>query len=219
LLDTKILLVEDDEVAALSLSEFLVSCGFEVKSVFCATDGISNMSNFEFDIVLLDLNLPDFSGFEVLKVLKNKHNVPVIVISAFSDLNSKLKAFKFGASDYMVKPFDLEELEARIWVNLSKNSQINLKEDSEAFKIIGSQIYFKNSMLDLTISEFKILKLLIKNKQRVTSREELGRVIYDKSGRAIDNHIKNIRKKIKKITNRECIKAIYGVGYLFKEDL
>jgi len=118
--NVKILLIEDDELASELIYNFLVDSGFDVTPLFTATDGIAYLRNENVDIVLLDINLPDFDGFEVLKNIRQHSTLPVIVTSAFSETKSKLIAFKYGANDYMVKPLDLEELEAVSGFNLVK---------------------------------------------------------------------------------------------------
>jgi len=211
----KILLVEDDEIASEIIYDFLLDAGFDVKAVFNATDCVSLANNVSFDILLLDINLPDFNGFEVLKNIKNRVATPIIVMSAYNDTKSKLLAFKYGASDYMVKPLDLEELEARIWVQLSKNSEIKTKEEKKLFEIQESSIFFKNEILNLTSIEFDILSILIKNSRQVIRREELVSSLSSiSSHRSLDNHIKNIRKKIGDKGNQAIyLRTEYGVGY------
>ena len=211
----RILLIEDDEVAAELISEFLEDCKFEVKTVFTATDGVSRVNNELYDLIILDINLPDFSGFEVLKKLKQMLIAPVIITSAYSDTKSKLLAFKYGASDYMVKPLDLEELEARIWLQLGKQSEINTVGDKELFIMQNGSILFKNKELHLTTIEFEIFSILLKYKNQVLKREELNDLLSTLSSeRALDNHIKNIRKKIGDDGNRaKYLKTEYGLGY------
>jgi len=211
----KMLLVEDDELACELVYHYFQDCGFDVTPVFCATDSIANINNIEYDIVLLDINLPDFTGFEVLKSIRNHISLPIIMTSARNDKESKLLAFKYGASDYIVKPIDLEELEARVLVHLRKNSKITTEENSSLFKIKGRQIYFKNKILDLTITEFELLSLLLKHENHVVKREELIHSISKiSSPRSLDNHIKNIRKKLDDDGNKAIyLKTEYGVGY------
>ncbi len=210
-----ILIVEDDELTSELISDFLRDNGFNVSTVFTATDGASYIKNNPCDLVLLDINLPDFNGFEVLKNIKNYSSLPIIIISAYNDTKTKVMAFKYGASDYMVKPVDLEELEARIWVHLSKNSKIKLEEEKNIFEIKDSYILFKKKKLDLTTIEFDILSLLIENKNRTITREELVSSLSSiSSHRSLDNHIKNIRKKIGDNGSRaKYLKTEYGVGY------
>jgi DNA-binding response OmpR family regulator len=212
--EIKILLVEDDEFAAEVIYDFLSSCSFLVDTVFTATDGMSYIEQNEYDVVLLDINLPDYSGFDVLRNIKKNTSLPIIITSAFSDTQSKVMAFKYGASDYMTKPLDLEELEARIWVQLGKNSDIKMQSDY-IFKIDHSQIFFHNKALNLTKIEFEIMSILIKNQNRTVSRDELTSSLSSVgSHRSLDNHIKNIRKKLETIdTTINYLKTEYGIGY------
>jgi len=211
----KILLVEDDELASEIIYNFLKDCSFEVTPVFTATDGVAYLKRREFDLVLLDINLPDYDGYEVLKSIKNHVSIPVIVTSAYSDTKEKLLAFKYGASDYMVKPLDFEELEARIWVQLGKNSHIALENEKKTFTMKGETIYFKNTPLNLTTIEFEILSILLQHHNQVVSREDLVQALSSiSSNRSLDNHIKNIRKKIGDNGNNSTyLKTEYGVGY------
>ena len=216
---TKILLVEDDETASELIYYFLEDCGFEVKPVFTASDSVSYLRNEHFDIVLLDINLPDFSGFEVLKSLRGHTSVPVIVTSAYGDTVSKLTAFKFGATDYMVKPVDMEELEARIWVHLQRHCKIETPERKRLFEVTGDTVLFRGRSLELTAIERTIFKMLWERKNQVVSREKLLEHADLQSNRALDNHIKNIRKKLVKADgSAEMIKTVYGVGYSLKTE-
>ena len=217
----KILLVEDDELAAELICEYFTECSFEVTSVFTATDSISYLKNENFDILLLDINLPDFTGYEVLKTIKQYTSTPVIITSAYSDTQHKLTAFKYGASDYMVKPIDLEELEARIWIQLGKNSEIIIDKGEYLFKMDKSIIYFSKNPLNLTTTELEIFKILILNSNSVVSREKLIESLSSiSSARSLDNHIKNIRKKIQDDGNKpKYLKTEYGVGYILNNTI
>jgi len=212
---TKLLLVEDDELASELISDFLEDCGFHVETVFTATDGVARVKHEGYDLLILDINLPDFNGYEVLKNIKNRVSIPIIITSAYNDTKSKLLAFKYGASDYMVKPIDLEELEARIWLQLGKNSEIKTSEEKKVFEIEDEKIYFQQTPLHLTTIEYDILELLIKNKNQTLRREELVESLSSLSSiRSLDNHIKNIRKKIgDNGTQSKYLKTEYGVGY------
>ncbi len=212
---TRILLVEDDEMASEVIYTFLQEYGFEVTPVFTATDSIALINHEEFDIVLLDINLPDYSGFEVLKNLRTQLLIPIIVTSAYNDTKSKLTAFKYGANDYMVKPLDLEELEARIWVQLSHTSKIKTPMEKKLFEVKDKTIYFEGKPLSLTSIEFDILSMLIKHKNEVIKREELVNTLSSLSSeRSLDNHIKNIRKKIGDNGRKALyLKTEYGIGY------
>ncbi len=215
---SKILLVEDDELASEIIYNYLQSCDFYVTPVFTATDAIAYLKHEHYDLLLLDINLPDFNGFEVLKSLRNIKKLPIIITSANSDTKSKLLAFKYGASDYMVKPLDLEELQARIWLQLGKSSEIKTEDEKLLFEIKDFNIYFQNKKIELTTIEFDILSMLIKNKNLVIKRKDLVASLSSlNSHRSLDNHIKNIRKKIGDNGSKAIyLKTVYGVGYSFQ---
>ncbi len=193
-----ILIVEDDDEAGLWTKVFLEENDFSVTIFSTITDAISNIQFHKYDLILLDLNLPDFNGFELLKFInQNKINIPVIIVSAYSDKKTKLQAFKYGASDYMTKPIDLEELEARIWVHLNKNSSFKLLEKKKIFEKKKNSIFFKDENLKLTKIEFEIFSILLSNKNNLIAREYLAKQLSSKAHeRSLDYHIRNIRKKI-----------------------
>ena len=213
----KILLIEDDDSSALLIKEFLEEYDFKVEVSNTVTTAISNIKFENYSLILLDINLPDFNGFEVLKYInKNKINLPVIVTSAYSDKNSKLQAFKLGANDYMVKPIDPEELEARIWVQLRNVSTFVEKVEKNVFKLENNLILFEEKPLKLTKTEFEILKYLMGNKNSVTRRESLLSCLSSiiQTDRSLDYHIKNIRIKIgDNGVNPKYLITEYGVGY------
>ena len=212
-----ILLIEDDDKAAFLIKSFLEGYNFNVEIANTVTTAISNIKFGSYSLVLLDLNLPDFDGFEVLKFFnKNKINIPVIIMSAYSDKNSKLQAFKLGACDYMVKPIDIEELEARIWVHLRNVSNFVEKIDKKVFQINDNVIIFGNEILKLTKIEFKILKHLIENKNSIVQRDELVKCLSSaiQNDRSLDFHIKNIRIKIgDNGINPKYLVTEYSMGY------
>lgn len=212
-----ILLIEDDDKTAFLIKSFLEGYNFNVEIANTVTTAISNIKFGNYSLVLLDLNLPDFDGFEVLKFFnKNKINIPVIIMSAYSDKNSKLQAFKLGACDYMVKPIDIEELEARIWVHLRNISNFVEKIDKNIFQVNDNVIIFGNNILKLTKIEFKILKHLIENKNSIVQRDELVKCLSSaiQNDRSLDFHIKNIRIKIgDNAVNHKYLITEYSMGY------
>jgi len=210
-----ILLVEDDEFAAEIITDYLEEVGFGVTTVFTATDGVARLNNEKYDLLILDINLPDFDGYEVLKNLRNRISIPIIMTSAFSDTKSKLLAFKYGAGDYMVKPLDLEELEARIWLQLGKNSEISTNKKEQLLQLKDGKFYFQGIPVELTTIEYDILNILFKHKNQTIRREDLVQSLSSiSSNRSLDNHIKNIRKKLNDNGNKATLlKTEYGVGY------
>ncbi len=213
----RILIIEDDETASFLIANFLKESGFLVDTVATATDGISHLNNIKYTLLVLDLSLPDFSGFDVLSSIKTSIAIPTIIVSAYGDTDTKVKAFKYGANDYLTKPIDFLELEARIWALLSRKENIKLQDDQDKsiFAIEKNQIFFKDRVLQLTAVEFEILSLFIKNSGQIVSRDLLTYSISSiKSHRLLDNHIKNIRKKIEEDSSKPIyLKTEYGVGY------
>lgn len=207
----RIILVEDDETAAEILMKFLEGSGFLVDAVTTATEGISFSKQNSYDLMILDINLPDFDGFEVLK---NRTDIPVIVTSAYSEIHTKLEAFNFGASDYLVKPFDLEELEARIWVHLRRGPKSS--NEKEAVSIENDTVYLFGTPLSFTPTEREIFLCLYRESPKTVKRTSLMEMLSSiSSPRALDNHIKSIRKKLSDtdLQAHFSIKTEYGVGY------
>lgn len=217
----RILFVEDDADAVIWIEEYLKELRYEITTVDTVTDAIAYISQHHYDIVLLDLNLPDFLGYEVLKFVNKQHtDLPVIVISAYADMKNKLHAFHLGASDYMIKPINLEELEARIIVH-TKNSLKDANQEQIGSKIafLDNKMFFNNLPLKLTRTEFEILKTFMKNKNSTLTREELCENLSSiSSRRSLDYHITNLRKKIgDSIVAPRYIITEYGVGYKYVE--
>ena len=213
--ELSILMVEDDMTTAEFLKQYLETCDMHVEHVGSTTDALSALGRQRYDLMLLDLVLPDFSGFDLLRELRARFTTPVIVISAHGDTKTKVRAFRHGASDYMVKPIDPEELEARIWAVLGRHSGIHFPAEEETFYIQNHQIFFKGKPVDLTATEFDILSLLIRHRNTVLSREYLANALSSVSShRSLDHHIKNIRKKLEEDSKHpEYLKTEYGVGY------
>ncbi len=210
----KVLYIEDDMTTAKFVVEFLEEYGFSVEHTDSITMALSFLNQNEFNLILLDLNLPDFSGFELLKTA-NIAQIPIIVISALNDTHTKVQAFRYGASDYMVKPIDLLEMEARIWAHLRQRGIMARPKEKDIFDIKNNQLYMNETIIDLTPTEFSIFQMLLKNKNRVLSREKLYEALSSiSSPRTLDYHIKNIREKIEKEPkNPKYLKMEYGVGY------
>jgi len=212
-----LLVVEDDLDAAELLIDYLESENFNITYCETVTDALSYLDKFKYDIILLDLNLPDFHGFDVCKKIKK---TPIIVVSAYSDLDVKLNAFDLGIDDYIVKPYDLRELKMRILAVIKRvhNDNIlnnNIENNIFTIKLDEKVIFFKNKLLDLTSIEYKILSFLInKNNQIVHRVEFMNQLSLRNNSRSLDFHIKNIRKKIEDDTKSpQYLTTIYGEGY------
>ncbi len=218
-----ILIVEDDKDINEMLQKVLKINGYNIKSAYSGTEALL-LHNSDVDLIILDLMLPGKSGEEIISELKKIENVPVIVTSAINDIDAKLDLFNLGADDYVTKPFNNDELLARIKVHLKHN----LNNQDEVLKIGDIELNPKTykvicNGLDITLSkiEFEILKLLMKNNNQVVTKSVLFDTIWDTMDSADENtlnvHISKIRNKLKKAnSNKDYIETIWSVGYKFK---
>ena len=218
-----ILIIEDDKDINEMLQKVLKLNGYNIKSAYSGTEALL-IHNNDIDLIILDLMLPGKSGEEIINELKNIKNVPVIVTSAINDIEKKLDLFNLGADDYVTKPFNNEELLARIKVHLKHNSSNqdevlkigDIELNPKAYKVVCNGIE-----INLSKIEFEILKLLMKNNNQVVTKSVLFDTVWDTIDSADENtlnvHISKIRNKLKKANpNKDYIETIWSVGYKFK---
>lgn len=214
-------MVEDDEIIAQYLHKFLDTCGYEITHATRPSQALNWIKKESFDIILLDLTLPEIDGLVLCKQLNSLTTAPIIISSARSDINDKLVALEYGADDYLAKPYDPRELEARIKTVLKRTGKI-AADDNAAFIMDdeSSQIMHNNKALELTPAEYQILKMFLKNPNRTISRADIANSIellrFDSGIESINVLIGRIRKKIEKEPNKpELLKTIRGIGYRF----
>lgn len=224
-----ILIIEDDPDINAMLQILLRHSGYEVVGAYSGTEGLLAHSN-NIDLILLDLMLPGKSGEEIIRELKNRHNVPVIVISAVHDINKKVQLFDLGADDYVTKPFHNDELLARISARFrSENNTANNLQNKLNFRDIEidrSDFSVKccGNPVDLSYHEFALLCLLMENPKRTCTKSMIYDNVWDNENSADDNtlnvHISKIRKKLKQC-NPECeyIETVWGIGYRMKQQI
>ena len=218
---SRILIVEDEEAIAELEKDYLELNDFEVKIENSGDTGLAAALAEDFDLIILDLMLPGMPGDEVLKNIREKSKVPVIVLSAKDELDTKVDLLKLGANDYMTKPFALKELEARALVQLrdsKENSQDGIIEfNNLKYDIQKKQVTIDGQSLSLTVHELKIMELLLHHPGRVFSKNEIYEYAWDDyyigEDKTINVHISNIRQKIKKITDTEYIETVWGLGF------
>ncbi len=217
-----ILVIDDDIHISDMLFEILSKEGYKVSRAYSGTEAILFLSNQTPDLILLDLMLPGLSGEEVLKKINAS---PVIVLSAKSDINDKVNLLLGGAADYITKPFDTDELLARISVQLRKNISESKNEKLIFDDIILNKSKFSVTVNDkavkLTKTEYAILKLLLKNpKQVITKSIMLDRISEDTPDcveSSLKVHISNLRKKLKEVSDKNYIEAVWGIGFKLAE--
>ncbi|MCR5623797.1 MAG: response regulator transcription factor [Lachnospiraceae bacterium] len=227
---SKILIIEDEVAIADLEKDYLELSNFEVTLESNGQDGMVTALKNDFDLIILDLMLPEVDGFEICKAIREEKNTPIIIISAKKDDIDKIRGLSLGADDYMTKPFSPSELVARVKAHLSryerltnvgqvKNSVIeirDLKIDKTARRVWKAGIE-KN----FTSKEFDLLCFLVENPNHVFTKEELFKEIWkmDSVGdiATVTVHIKKLREKIENNTsNPQYIETIWGVGYRFK---
>lgn len=224
--EIKVLIVEDDNDINHLLSDMLIDNKYDVSSAYSGTEALIYLNQERIDIVLLDLMLPGKSGEEVLKDIRSKYKMPVIVISAKEEVGIRPKLLRAGAIDFITKPFDLDEVLARIEVNIRRNKEIQMTDkDYNVFKYNEitlnantREVNINDKLINLTLREFEILNLLIKYPNKVFSKDNIFKSVwgenYINDDSTITVHVSNIRSKISKAgAKKEYIKTIWGVGY------
>ena len=216
----KILIVDDEELIRNVIKEYLTLDGYIVDEAEDGQKAVDKALNKEYDLIVMDIMMPNKDGFSAVKEIKEKKNVPFIMLSARGEEYDKLTGFDLGVDDYMTKPFSPKELVARIKAILKRT---NKEEDKYVFNTLviddkAHEVLIDNKQVNLTPKEYDLLKHLIKNKNIALSREQLLSAIwgYDFYGddRTIDTHIKTLRKNLGKYG--DLIVTVRGMGYKFE---
>ncbi|AEB75265.1 response regulator transcription factor [Clostridium botulinum] len=224
-----ILVIEDDNDINKMLSKLIEKKGYNVKQAYSGTEGMLYIESLDFQLILLDLMLPGMTGEELIKKIRKTKKLPIIVISAKLDKEIKLELFKLGADDYVTKPFDIDELSARIDANLRRyidfNNSSNGEKDIVHKDIIlnkeAKEVLVSGQELSLTSREFNILELLLTHPKKVFSKANLFESVWGDEYLGDENtvnvHISNLRNKLNKASpNEEYIETVWGMGYKLK---
>lgn len=218
----KILIVEDDNNINQMIYETLSNEGYNCTSAFSGTEALLHAGSCQFGLIILDLMLPGLPGDEVLKSIRKNSNVPVIVLSAKDELDTKVDLLTLGANDYMVKPFELKELKARVLVQLRDNKMDNkdsmiMEFNNLKYDMQKKQVSINGKNIPFTVHELKIIELLLRHPGQVFSKNEIYEYAWDDyyigEDKTINVHISNIRQKIKKVTDIEYIETVWGLGF------
>jgi DNA-binding response OmpR family regulator len=227
---SRILIVEDELAIAELEKDYLELSGFEVEVETAGDVGAQRALTEEFELIILDLMLPNMDGFEICKKIREEKNIPVIMVSAKRDDIDKIRGLGLGADDYMTKPFSPSELVARVKAHLARYERLigsGMKEN-ETLEIRGLKIdktarrvFLNGEEKILTTKEFDLLTFLTENPNHVFTKDELFREIWDMESvgdiATVTVHIKKIREKIEYNTSKpQYIETIWGVGYRFK---
>ena len=218
----RILLVEDDNEIRELLCTFLSENGYETETAANGMEGLKKALGTEYDLVLLDIMLPYKSGDQVLKELRERSNVPVIVLSAKDMVQTKIDIIRIGADDYVTKPFDLGEVLVRMEALLrrsgrrSDNTEI-LRHKNLSLHVKEGRAFLKGKELSLTVKEYAILQLLLSNPNKIFSRSNIFDSLWEDGGNYDDNavkvHMSNLRSKLAALDSEEYVETVWGMGY------
>lgn len=224
----RILVVEDNNDVNLMLCEALSGSGYAADSAFTGTEGLEKAKSGGFDLLLLDIMLPYKSGDAVLSELRRTCDIPVIIISAKDMVGTKVDLLRLGADDYITKPFDLDEVVARVESNLRR---WGLRENKNSVLTFGAlalddgakRAAAAGKPLDLTAKEYALLALFLKNKDKVFTKSNIYESIWNEEylgdDSAVKTHISNLRAKLKSADpNGDYIETVWGLGYRLRQN-
>ncbi len=228
MLDTKILVIDNDSTMCETLKNYFEKEGYEIKAVNDGILGVDSFKLYDPDIVLLDIMLPKKDGWQVCREIREVSNKPIIMISAKNETFDKVLGLELGADDYVVKPFDIKELSARIKAVLRRaRANSTPKNDSEVIKFDNIEISLQKYELklggkhiDVPPKELELLYFLAYNRNRVLPRDQLLDKVwgfdYLGDSRTVDVHIKRLREKLDGASEKWILKTVWGVGYKFE---
>ena len=227
---SRILIIEDEEAIAELEKDYLELSGYEVEIAYRGDQGLLKAMKEDYDLIILDLMLPEVDGFEICRVVREEKNTPIIMVSAKKDDIDKIRGLGLGADHYMTKPFSPSELVARVKAHMDRYNRLvgSSVQKRDVVEIRGIRIdktdrrvWVNGEEVAFTTKEFDLLTFLAENPNHVYTKEELFREIWDMESigdiATVTVHIKKIREKIEFNTAKpQYIETIWGVGYRFK---
>lgn len=226
--EIKILLVEDEKKISSALKTGMEEQGFYVMVAYDGIMGEKLFTNYDFDLVILDINLPDINGYMLSRIIRQKNrDIPILMLTALGTVEDKIEGFEAGADDYLVKPFAFKELLARIksllrrTIHGSPTGNILRIADLE-INLDSKEVIRSGNKISLTAKEFQLLEYLVRNKNKVVSRADIAGKVwdigFDTGTNVIDVYINFLRKKIDKDHSSKLIHTQIGMGYIMKEE-
>ena len=227
MMDKKILVIDDDTNICEMLKIYMENEGYEVKTANDGAEGVNFFKMYEPDIVLLDIMLPKKDGWQVCREIREIAQKPVIMITAKGDVFDKVLGLELGADDFVVKPFDMKELSARVKAVLRRYQTHINPNDDEVIKFenieISLQKYelkLKGKSVDIPPKELELLYFLASNYNHVFTRDQLLDKVwgfdYLGDSRTVDVHVKRLREKLEGVSDKWILKTVWGVGYKFE---
>jgi DNA-binding response OmpR family regulator len=218
-----LLLVDDDKELCTMMKEFFAEAGHRLDCEHDGRRGLAAAAGGTYDLAVLDVMLPVFDGFTVLQHLRRRSDLPVIILTARVQHRDRILGLNAGADDYLLKPFDPDELLARIRAVLRRTETTGWKTNTDVtigdirINAVTREVWIADSLAELTAMEFELLEMLMRSAGRVVSRDEITLALLERDAapydRILDVHISHLRKKLK--GSRSLIRTIRGVGYVF----
>ncbi|MGZ5134460.1 MAG: response regulator transcription factor [Flavitalea sp.] len=227
--ERKILIVEDEQKIADTLQRGLTENGYLAEVAYDGNIGYKLFSSHNFNLVILDINLPGINGYKLCKIIRSSNpSIPVILLTSMSALNDKIEGYDAGADDYIVKPFEFRELLLKIRVLLKRTMNQNipvgnmLKAGDLEMNLDSKEVLRGGKKVNLTAKEFQLLEYLLRNKNRVVSRSDIAISVwdidFDTNTNVIDVYISYLRNKIDKEFEQKLIQTQVGMGYVIKDN-
>jgi len=227
-MEKRILIVEDERKIADTLKFGLNEKGFNVDVAYDGNLGHRLFCANDYDIIILDINLPEMNGYDLCKAIRSKNQaVPVLMLTSMRSLNDKIEVYNAGADDYIVKPFEFKELVLKINSLLKRSMHQNfpvgnvLKASDLEMNLDSKEVKRGNKIINLTAKEFQLLEYLLRNKNRVVSRVDIAINVWDidfeTNTNVIDVYISYLRNKVDKHSQHKLIQTHVGMGYILKD--
>jgi len=213
----KILLLEDDVILQEIIEEYLIEQGYTVESYFDGEKALDAIGNHQYDLLLLDVNVPNIDGFEILSYLRDIGNTtPAIYITSLASIDDLKKGFALGADDYLRKPFDLEELNTRI-LHIIKVHKLHEEIEFDGMKFIpkAHQIIYDDGIIEMRQKEAQVLEYFMRNSGKIVSCDEIIENVWDDDSIPTHATIRTYIKNLRKMFNKEYFDNIKGEGYRF----
>ena len=229
-MEKSILIVEDDKEIRTMLVSFLSQKGYEVWEAAEGLAASAKLKERQYDLILMDLMLPFISGEMLIQELRKQSDTPVIVLSAKTMLETRLEVLRLGADDYILKPFDLNEVLVRMEVVLRRSKGADAGTDKGNVLCCGdlrlspaeNSVSYQGREVSLTAKEMHLLKLFLENPKKVYTKANLYETVWEDvyyyEDNTINVHISNLRNKLKKATGQDYIETVWGIGYRLKEN-
>ena len=225
-MDTKLLVVDDDPNICDMLKLYFENEGYKVKTANDGVEGVSSFKLYDPDLVLLDIMMPKKDGWQVCREIREISPKPIIMITAKGDVFDKVLGLELGADDFIVKPFDMKELSARIKAVLRRYNAHTKTSDDEVVKFENIEISLQRyelkllgKAIDIPPKELELLYFLASNCNRVFTRDQLLDKVwgfdYLGDSRTVDVHVKRLREKLEGVSDKWSLKTVWGVGYKF----